>query len=147
MRHLKIRTFAISEIKFIASQLILALEELHHNKIVHRDLKPENVLIDDEGYIKLADFGLAKDISEQAGEGFWGTLEYTAPEIVNETEEGHNYMVDWWTLGVLMYELYYGQTPFLDVTKEKVLSNIINNKPKFPKNSDEKNTTSFELFK
>lgn len=72
MRHLakKEDGFSIAEIKFLSSQLVLALEELHNNSIVHRDLKPENVLIDDEGYIRLADFGLAKDLSEQAGKGF-----------------------------------------------------------------------------
>lgn len=72
MRHLtnKPNGFNIAELKFIASQLVLALECLHENKIVHRDIKPENVLIDDEGYIRLADFGLAKDLSEQAGRGF-----------------------------------------------------------------------------
>jgi serine/threonine protein kinase len=72
MRHLskKENGFSIAELKFIASQLVLALEELHNSNIAHRDLKPENVLIDEEGYIRLADFGLAKDLSKNAGKGF-----------------------------------------------------------------------------
>lgn len=71
MRHLKKMKngFNLSQVKFFAAQLILALECLHNHNIVHRDLKPENVLIDEEGYIRLADFGLAKDLTDSPGEG------------------------------------------------------------------------------
>lgn len=149
MRHLNKKTlgFTIAEIKFIASQLVLALECLHENHIAHRDLKPENVLIDQEGYIRLADFGLAKDLSEDAGKGVCGTLEYMAPEIVSASEKGHNYEVDWWTLGILMYELYYGKTPFLDNTREAVLRNITQNDVSFPDKPSEESKNGFKQFK
>ena len=86
-------------------------------------MKPENVLIDEEGYIRLADFGLAKDLTESGGKGSCGTLEYMAPEIVNSSH-GHNYEVDWWTLGIIMYELYYCKTPFLADTRDEIIQNI-----------------------
>lgn len=130
--------FTLSQVKFIASQLILAFECLHNHKIVHRDLKPENVLIDEEGYIRLADFGLAKDLTESLGKGSCGTLEYMAPEIV-EKSKSHNYEVDWWTLGVLMYELYYGKTPFLADTRDEILDNIKNKELEFPEDDEEEN--------
>lgn len=149
MRHLtkKPNGFSIAELKFIASQIVLALEELHNNNIAHRDLKPENVLIDEEGYIRLADFGLAKDLSQNAGSGFCGTLEYMAPEIVNASEKGHNYEVDWWTLGIIMYELYYGKTPFIDKSREAILRNIAHNEVMFPEKPEEDSDRGFKHFK
>jgi serine/threonine protein kinase len=85
---------------------------LHANKIVHRDLKPENVLMDESGYIKLADFGLAKFLQpNQDTKSFCGTAEYLAPEILDM--KGHSFGVDWWTLGILIYEMVTGRPPFM----------------------------------
>ena len=86
---------------------MLALEKLHENKVVHRDLKPENVLLMENGYIKLADFGLAKFLKEDGSTySFCGTAEYLAPEIIQNS--GHSFGVDWWTLGIITYELRTG---------------------------------------
>ena len=79
----------------------MALNYLHINGIVYRDLKPENILMDEEGYLKLADFGMAKQLQgEEKATSFCGTPEYLAPEIL--IGEGHNRMVDWWSYGILM---------------------------------------------
>jgi serine/threonine protein kinase len=148
MRHLNKfpNGFSLSQVKFIASQLVLAFECLHENNIVHRDLKPENVLLDEEGYIKLADFGLAKDLTDSVGKGSCGTLEYMAPEIVTRAKT-HNYEVDWWTLGILMYELYYGVTPFLSDSREDIIENIKNKKLSFPEDKEEGGSKSLKYFK
>jgi serine/threonine protein kinase len=77
------KRFSENEAKFIGAQVLIALGYLHCNKIMHRDLKPENVLLDEEGYVKLADFGLAKFMApNQQAKSFCGTAEYLAPEIL-----------------------------------------------------------------
>jgi serine/threonine protein kinase len=78
---------------------------------MHRDLKPENVLLDESGYIVLADFGLARWVDSQSF-SFCGTPEYLAPEIV--LRKGHGMAVDWWTLGCLAYEISIGTPPFME---------------------------------
>ncbi|KAJ8005523.1 hypothetical protein DPEC_G00118840 [Dallia pectoralis] len=88
-----------------------AFEYLHHNRVIYRDLKPENLMLDTDGYIKLVDFGFAKKI--QVGQRTWtfcGTPEYVAPEII--LNKGHNFSVDFWSLGILVYELLTGSPPF-----------------------------------
>jgi serum/glucocorticoid-regulated kinase 2 len=114
------RRFSEHRAKFYAAQIALALGYLHKSKILYRDLKPENILIDDKGYIKLADFGLAKHASES--NSFCGTPEYISPEMLLGT--GHDHTVDWWALGVLLYEMVIGLPPFYDKNQNKMFSNI-----------------------
>ena len=94
----------------------MALGYLHEGKIIYRDLKPENILLDEQGYIKMADFGLAK-INDSADEpnSFCGTPEYLSPEMI--IGSGHDHTLDWWTLGVLIYEMIIGIPPFYNKNK------------------------------
>ena len=115
-----VRRFSEKTVKFIAAQLVMAFGCLHEKKVVHRDLKPENVLFQEDGYIKLADFGLAKFLTNetQATYSFCGTAEYLAPEVIDQL--GHSFTVDWWTLGILVYELKTGRPPFLDKNNHRL---------------------------
>lgn len=111
----KHKTFSESRAKLYAAELTLALGALHDADIVYRDLKPENILIDNNGHIRLADFGLAKQgIKGYGVEGgtktFCGTPEYIAPEII--LNKGHGKAVDWWALGTFLYEMLDGLPPF-----------------------------------
>ena len=83
---------------------------MHKNNILFRDLKPENILIDQVGYIKLADFGMSKILKSEKTYTYCGTPEYLAPEIV--TNNGHGFEVDYWAIGILLFEFKFGQTPF-----------------------------------
>jgi len=97
--------------KFYTGQIVLVLQHLHDKNIVYRDLKPENLLIASNGYLKITDFGFAKLLTEDT----WtlcGTPEYLAPEIIQS--KGHGLPVDWWALGILMYEMLCGYPPFYD---------------------------------
>jgi len=97
--------------RFYAAEIVLAFEYLHNLNIIYRDLKPENILIDSKGHLKLADFGFAKVVEDRT----WtlcGTPEYLAPEIIGS--RGHGKGVDWWALGVLIFEMLAGYPPFYD---------------------------------
>jgi len=88
-------------VRFYGSQIALALDHLHRFGIIYRDLKPENILMDQEGYLKLADFGMAKVLKgDEKATSFCGTPEYLAPEII--TGDGHNKSCDWWSFGILL---------------------------------------------
>ena len=104
--------FTELQVSFIIAQLVLALTHLHRNNIIYRDLKPENILLDDQGYIKLTDFGLSKQLasSQETTNSFCGTVEYMAPEIIKR--EGHGTVTDFWSLGILIYEMLFGKLPF-----------------------------------
>lgn len=105
--------FKEQEVALYSGEIVLALEHLHQLGVVYRDLKLENILLDSIGHIVLTDFGLSKEFDElERAYSVCGTIEYMAPEIVEGGESGHDKAVDWWSLGVLMYELMTGGSPF-----------------------------------
>ncbi|KAL1744423.1 putative serine/threonine protein kinase [Schizophyllum fasciatum] len=112
--------------RFYSAELLLALEHLHELDVVYRDLKPENILLDYTGHIALCDFGLCKlnMKGDEKTNTFCGTPEYLAPEILN----GHGYSktIDWWTLGVLLYEMMSGLPPFYDENTDAMYQKILN---------------------
>ncbi|KAK0187915.1 kinase-like domain-containing protein [Armillaria mellea] len=111
--------------RFYSAELLLALEHLHELDVVYRDLKPENILLDFTGHIALCDFGLCK-LNMKANDKtntFCGTPEYLAPEILNG--HGYNKTIDWWTLGVLLYEMMSGLPPFYDEVTDKMYEKIL----------------------
>ncbi|KAG7264959.1 hypothetical protein CRUP_034277 [Coryphaenoides rupestris] len=105
--------FTEEDVKFYLAELALALDHLHGLGIIYRDLKPENILLDEEGHIKLTDFGLSKEAidHENKAYSFCGTVEYMAPEVVNR--RGHTHSADWWSYGVLM-QLHRSTSQFTD---------------------------------
>jgi len=118
--------------RFYASELLLALEHLHGFNVVYRDLKPENILLDYTGHIALCDFGLCKlNMSEtQKANTFCGTPEYIAPELLES--QGYTKTVDWWTLGVLLYEMMTGLPPFYDENVNTMYQRILTDPLNFP---------------
>ena len=128
------RKFPENRAKFYTYQVAMALGHLHAQKIVYRDLKPENILFDEDGYLALTDFGLAKTLKpDELAQSFCGTPEYLAPEIINEV--GHSFPVDWWALGILAYEMIIGFPPFYTgahANNNKMYELIKNKEPCFP---------------
>ena len=112
------RCMTENKARLYLAEIILGIEDLHKRDIIYRDLKPENILIDQFGHIKLSDFGLAKEgiNDEMSAESFCGTVAYVAPEILEK--KGHGKCADWFTLGILMYELLTGKVPKRDSGKE-----------------------------
>ena len=91
--------------------MAIAIGHLHSKKILYRDLKPENILLEADGYICLTDFGMAKQLgNSEIAESYCGTSQYLAPEMLNS--EKYSYTVDWWSLGILTYEMIVGFPPF-----------------------------------
>nr|AML79211.1 putative LOV domain-containing protein [Synsepalum dulcificum] len=145
--------------RFYAAEVVVALEYLHCQGIIYRDLKPENILLQSNGHVSLTDFDLScltsckpqlliQETNEKkkrrkgqqppiflaepmrASNSFVGTEEYIAPEII--TGAGHTSAVDWWALGILLYEMLYGYTPFRGKTRQKTFANILHKDLKFP---------------
>lgn len=125
----RVESYREEMIKIYIAELILALEYLHKNNCIYRDLKPENILICNDGHIKLVDFNLSKlflsneNIFDNKAESLCGTADYMAPEIL--TENKYDFTVDFYSLGILMYNLYKGYTPLnckknhLDISNKK----------------------------
>ena len=115
--------FKESRAKFYICELILALEYLHQKDIIFRDLKPSNVLLDKDGHIKLIDFGLSKEgvNDNYYTKSFCGSLGYLAPEILFKQRYGKS--VDWYSLGIIFYEMLTGTIPYFTFNKEEILKN------------------------
>nr|AML77160.1 putative LOV domain-containing protein [Gloriosa superba] len=154
-----LKTLKEDAVRFYAAEVVVALEYLHCQGIIYRDLKPENILLQRDGHMSLTDFDLScltsckpevlfpsiQDKKKQlkgrtppifiaepmrASNSFVGTEEYIAPEII--TGAGHTSAVDWWALGILLYEMLYGYTPFRGKTRQKTFANILHKDLKFP---------------
>ncbi|GAT26750.1 serine/threonine-protein kinase gad8 [Aspergillus luchuensis] len=124
--------FDINRARFYTAELLCALECLHGFKVIYRDLKPENILLDYTGHIALCDFGLCKlDMKdEDRTNTFCGTPEYLAPELL--LGNGYTKTVDWWTLGVLLYEMLTGLPPFYDENTNDMYRKILQEPLTFP---------------
>ncbi|XP_049332104.1 serine/threonine-protein kinase N1b isoform X2 [Astyanax mexicanus] len=133
MMHIHADVFSEPRSVFYAACVVLGLQFLHDNKIVYRDLKLDNLLLDTDGFVKIADFGLCK---EGMGFGdrtstFCGTPEFLAPEVL--TDSSYTRAVDWWGLGVLIYEMLVGESPFPGDDEEEVFDSIVNDEVRYPR--------------
>lgn len=131
----KLKRLDVHFAKFYAAQIILVFEYLHSKNLVYRDLKPENVLLNSDGYLKLSDFGFVKYL--KPGERTYtlcGTPEYLAPEIL--MNKGHGKAVDWYCLGIFIYEMMAGHCPYIHDDPYEIFKMILSQKIKFPRNFD-----------
>ncbi|KAI3385553.1 hypothetical protein SNEBB_008533 [Seison nebaliae] len=115
--------------RFYAAQVFLAFDYLHTRHIVYRDLKPENIMIDSDGYLKIVDFGFAKEVQGRT----WtlcGTPDYLAPEIIQN--KPYNKAVDWWAFGILVWEMCQGEPPFSGSNHMELYENIVKCEPHYP---------------
>merc|ERR1711920_1042971 len=126
------RKFSDEQSKFYAALTAAGFAHIHSKNIIHRDLKPENILMCQNGYSKLTDFGFAKIIEPGTRTyTLCGTPEYIAPEVL--LNKGHGKGVDWWTLGILIYEMLAGQPPFCDDDPMGIYQQILSGKVNFPR--------------
>uniref|UniRef100_A0A672G6L9 protein kinase C n=1 Tax=Salarias fasciatus TaxID=181472 RepID=A0A672G6L9_SALFA len=133
MMHIHADVFSEPRAVFYSACVVLGLQFLHDHKIVYRDLKLDNLLLDMDGFVKIADFGLCK---EGMGYGdrtstFCGTPEFLAPEVLTDTS--YTRAVDWWGLGVLIYEMLVGESPFPGDDEEEVFDSIVNDEVRYPR--------------
>ena len=126
--------FSLDKAQFYAGQIVFVLDYLHSKNIIYRNLKPENILINKNGYIKLTDFVLSKVIEDRTYT-MCGTPGYLAPEII--LNKGYGLSVDWWALGILLYEMICGVDPFADEDTMKIYENILQGKILFSSDFDE----------
>lgn len=128
--------FDLNRARFYTAELLCALECLHQFNVIYRDLKPENILLDYTGHIALCDFGLCKlnMDSQDKTNTFCGTPEYLAPELL--LGKGYTKVVDWWTLGVLFYEMLTGLPPFYDQNTNEMYRKIMHEPLRFPDDMD-----------
>merc|ERR1712232_948847 len=115
--------------KYYSAGTVFGFEHLHQRRIIYRDLKPENLLMNDLGHLKITDMGLAKFV---IGKTYttWGTPDYFAPELIAST--GHTNAIDWWTLGILIFELMSGHPPFESAYPMQIYSKVMKGIGKVP---------------
>ncbi|XP_075062993.1 serine/threonine-protein kinase N1-like isoform X2 [Mixophyes fleayi] len=133
MTHIHTEVFSQARAMFYAACVLLGLQFLHSKDIVYRDLKLDNLLLDSEGYVKLADYGLCKEgmgPSDRTST-FCGTPEFLAPEVL--TDASYTRAVDWWGFGVLIYEMMVGESPFPGDEEEEVFDSIVNDEVRYPR--------------
>lgn len=131
---IKEKKFAESRVKRNAVQIALAIGYLHSMNVIYRDLKMENIVVDETGYLALTDFGISKKIEpSEVAHSYCGTPEYMAPEMFN-SEQGYNFAVDWWALGIIIYEMFVGCPPFYNghTDNRKLISMITTKAIFFP---------------
>lgn len=132
--HLRKETmFSEEVVRFYSAEVLLALEHLHSIGVIHRDLKPENILLDEDGHLALTDFGLAKENMQNADSStrtFCGTVEYMAPEMIQG--QGYGRTADFWSLGILVYDMLTGNPPFQHKSQQKLQEKILKDKIKLP---------------
>ncbi|ELP86520.1 hypothetical protein EIN_034610 [Entamoeba invadens IP1] len=130
------KTFKEQRAKFYAAQMVLAIEHLHNQGVIYRDIKPENIMVCEDGYIRLTDFGLSKtDVPDAAKTStFCGTPEYLAPELVMNVPYTNS--IDWWGLGILIYEMLFGAVPFFSEDIQELYRNILHKQVTFPANTE-----------
>lgn len=123
--HMSDDGFSYELSQFYAAELVLGLEHLHRLKVAYRDLKPENILVESSGHLRITDFGLSKlnVVSDKGAQTLVGSPEYLAPEVYNAQKYG--YAVDWWSLGVFLYEMLTGSHPFFDDNREVMVRKIM----------------------
>ena len=122
----------LNSARFYLASIITAFDYLHKKNIIYRDLRPQNILFNKNGYIKLSEFGLAKKLENEVTFTMCGSPEYYSPEMIRKT--GYNKSHDFWSLGIFLYEMLIGCTPFLDSDPLKIYQNINHGKILFPKN-------------
>lgn len=122
--------FTEEDVKFYLAESLLALTHLHSLGIIYRDLKPENILLDEEGHIKLTDFGLSKEALDDKAYSFCGTVEYMSPEVI--ARQGHTKSADFWSLGVVMFEMLTGVLPFHGENRKETMHQIVKIKLSMP---------------
>lgn len=128
----KERRFSMELVTVYSAEIVLALEYLHKRKIIFRDLKPDNVIFDEDGHALLTDFGLSKEGigTSDVSSSFCGSVAYLAPEMLRRA--GHTRSIDWYLLGVLIYEMLVGVPPYFNTDKAKLFENIQSGPLKIP---------------